>query len=166
LAAAAFAVHKHLPRLERVWIEPAIYFVTICTKDRQRILAREPIAHVLISELQSVRQRHRWVVGRYVIMPDHVHFFCALEPEAKMLSHFVGAWKTWTSRRIHEFLGPQPAAAATTALWQRGFFDHVLRSEESYDEKWNYVRDNPVRAGLVRVPEDWPYSGEVERLAL
>jgi hypothetical protein len=46
-------------------------------------------------------------------------------------------------------------------LWQRGFFDHVLRSEESYGQKWNYVRDNPVRGGLVEKTEDWPYAGEV-----
>jgi len=46
-------------------------------------------------------------------------------------------------------------------LWQRGFFDHLLRSEESYGQKWNYVRENPVRAGLAQNPEDWPYAGEI-----
>lgn len=44
--------------------------------------------------------------------------------------------------------------------WQKGFFDHVLRSEESYSEKWDYVRLNPIRAGLVVQAEDWPYWGE------
>lgn len=46
-------------------------------------------------------------------------------------------------------------------FWQRGFFDHLLRNSESYTEKWEYVRQNPVRAGLVRHPDDWPYQGEV-----
>src|SRR6478672_8443810 len=50
---------------------------------------------------------------------------------------------------------PRPATAATT-LWQREYFDHVLRSDESYAEKWDYVRENPVRAGLVRSSNDWP----------
>jgi len=45
--------------------------------------------------------------------------------------------------------------------WQPGFFDHVLRSDESYAEKWNYVRDNPVRAGLVGSAGHWPYQGEI-----
>ena len=49
-------------------------------------------------------------------------------------------------------------------LWQRSFFDHVLRSNESYSEKWNYVRDNPVRAGLVANAADWPYAGEIIRI--
>jgi hypothetical protein len=43
--------------------------------------------------------------------------------------------------------------------WQRGFFDHVLRSEESYGEKWQYVRENLVRAGLVKNWQDWPFLG-------
>ena len=48
--------------------------------------------------------------------------------------------------------------------WQNGFFDHLLRGGESYAEKWNYVRMNPVRAGLVEQPEDWPFAGEIEAL--
>jgi len=45
--------------------------------------------------------------------------------------------------------------------WQEGFFDHVLRNGESYAQKWNYVRVNPVRAGVSRTPEEWPYQGEI-----
>jgi putative transposase len=157
---------KHLRRLDRIWIESPIYFVTICTKNRQKILAEKSVAGILTEEWRLAHDRSGWVVGRYVIMPDHVHFFCRPELGAKTLSQFVGAWKTWTSRRIHELLKPQPAAAATTALWQREFFDHLLRSSESYGEKWNYVRDNPVPAGLVTSVEGWPHAGELERLEL
>jgi putative transposase len=45
--------------------------------------------------------------------------------------------------------------------WQKGFFDHVMRSGESYSEKWNYVRDNPVRAGPVAESDAWPFQGEI-----
>jgi putative transposase len=45
--------------------------------------------------------------------------------------------------------------------WQEGFFDHVLRSGESYAQKWSYVRMNPVRAGLTAAPEEWPFQGEI-----
>jgi putative transposase len=51
-------------------------------------------------------------------------------------------------------------------LWQREFFDHVPRSNESYGEKWNYVRANPVRAGLVSAAEEWKYASEIETLML
>jgi len=60
-------------------------------------------------------------------------------------------------------------AAATTLspvgksppLWQRGFFHHVIRNTESYAQKWEYVRENPVRAGLVERAEQWPFQGEI-----
>ncbi len=93
-------------------------------------------------------------------MPDHVHFFCTPELDAKPLPKFMGSWKEWTSKNIKRVLEiPGP-------LWQEQFFDHVLRSSESYAQKWGYVRENPVRAGLVTNADDWPWQGEVEALRL
>jgi hypothetical protein len=63
-------------------------------------------------------------------------------------------------------LGQPRSATAATTLWQREFFDHILRSHESYSEKWNYVFDNPVRAGLVSSADKWEYAGEIETLML
>jgi putative transposase len=98
-------------------------------------------------------------------MPDHLHFFCRPELDARKLSEFIGTWKSWTSRRIHA-LGEPRSATAATRLWQREFFDHVLRSNESYSQKWGYVFDNPVRAGLVSTAQEWKYAGEIETLRL
>ena len=60
--------------------------------------------------------------------------------------------------------GGRSKAEQLGPAWQEGFFDHLLRSGESYAEKWNYVRMNPVRAGLIEQSEDWPYAGKVEAL--
>ena len=76
-------------------------------------------------------------------MPDRVHFFAFDSQGKRTLSQFVGKWKEWTAKYCHRRLG------FTTPLWQPEFFDHVLRSSESYEEKWEYVRNNPVRAGLA-----------------
>jgi putative transposase len=43
----------------------------------------------------------------------------------------------------------------------RRIFDHVLRSNESYSQKWTYVRENPARAGLIKSAKDWAYQGEI-----
>ena len=162
-------MHKHL-RLERVSADAPIFFVTTCTNNRRAVLAGRDLAQILIEEWRTARERHGWVVGRYVIMPDHVHFFCSPELDAKTLPEFVGAWKSWTSRRISKLLRPASATPATTAaattLWQPEFFDHVLRSSESYSEKWHYVYDNPVRARLVSSADEWAYAGEIETLML
>lgn len=160
-------MHKHLRRLDRIWLDSPIYFLTICTKKRRAILAKREASEILISEWDAARKRHGWAVGRYVIMPDHVHFFCRPELGAKKLSEFIGAWKRWTSRGINALCEPRSATAATgMALWQREFFDHVLRSGESYGEKWVYVFDNPVRAGLVSTASEWKYAGQLETLIL
>jgi putative transposase len=160
-------MHKHLRRLDRLWLDSPIYFITICTKNRRAVLTQDGIAEILIGEWGVAHKYHGWAVGRYVIMPDHVHFFCRSELGAGKLSEFIGAWKRWTSRRINALGGPRSATAATaTALWQREFFDHVLRSGESYSEKWNYIFDNPVRAGLVSNAQEWRYAGEIETLML
>jgi len=158
-------MHKHLRRLDRIWTHSPIYFVTTCTRRRRPLLARDDVAKVLIDEWRAAHDRHGWAIGRYVIMPDHVHFFCRSELDAKPLSEFMAFWKSYTSRKIQALGSPRSTPAATT-LWQREFFDHVLRSTDSYSEKWNYIRDNPVRAGLVPNADEWNYSGEIEMLIL
>jgi putative transposase len=158
-------MHKHLRRLGRIWIDSPIYFITTCTNNRRQVLARDEVAKVLVDEWRVGHGQHGWAVGRYVIMPDHVHFFCRPERDGKKLSEFVGFWKSYTSRRINALGSPRSTPADTT-LWQREFFDHILRSDESYSQKWNYVRDNPVRAGLVRSADAWKYAGEIQTLTL
>jgi REP-associated tyrosine transposase len=85
-------------------------------------------------------------------MPDHVHLFVRGRDDFQ-LGPWVGMLKQALATHI--------ALAGTSPMWQGGFFDHLLRSDESYAQKWNYVRENPVRAGLVTNAEDWPYSGEI-----
>ena len=153
-------MHKHLQRLEPVWIERPIYFITTCAFRRQQILASSEIAAILIKEWQQAHSRHGWAIGRYVVMPDHVHFFCAPELDAKPLSIFIGFWKEWTSKGIKR------ALELPGSVWQEEFFDHLLRSFESYSQKWDYVQENPVRAGLVAKADNWPWQGEIELLRL
>ena len=106
------------------------------------------------------------MVGRYVIMPDHVHFFCSPQRDSRTLSQFVGAWESWTSRQIGMLREGQISGGPTrTPLWQPEFFDHLIRSNESYNQKWEYVRDNPVRAGFVSTANAWKYAGEIDRLS-
>jgi len=151
--------HKQLRRLDSVWIATPIYFVTICARDRRPIFARPDVVEIFRREWIEARQRHGWSVGRYVVMPDHAHFFCSSDQTSTSLSRFVGAFKEWTAKALI-------AKGAQSPIWQKQFFDHLLRSDDSYAAKWNYVRENPVRAGLVERPEDWPYAGEIEALEM
>jgi putative transposase len=153
-------MRKHLRRLERIWIDWPIYFITTCTFKRRPILASMKVAKILSDEWENAHHRHGWAIGRDVIMPDHVHFFCSAELDAKTLPTFMQAWKQWTSKRMTRELG------FSGSVWQEEFFDHVLRSSESYSQKWDYVKENPVRARLVARADEWPWQGEIESLML
>src|SRR5271154_2895798 len=125
-------VRKHLKRLDTISIAVPIYFITICVADRRPLLANSDSFAVLRSEWASARSRYGWAVGRFVVMPDHVHFFCVCDEteKSKSLSGFVGGFKQWTSKAILPLLGLR------APLWQREFFDHLLRNDESYAAKW------------------------------
>jgi REP element-mobilizing transposase RayT len=119
-------------------------------------LANDAVHLLLRDEWAGMLSRHGWAVGRYVVMPDHVHFIAEpLATGARTLSVAMGAWKEWTSKGIVRL------TKAAKPLWQPEFFDHLLRSNESRAEKWLYVRQNPVRAGLVTRVEDWPFAGSI-----
>jgi putative transposase len=147
----------HLRRLRQTWERQPTYFITTCVAGRRALLASDTAHEILREEWHGLRERHGWAVGRYVVMPDHVHFFAIPLPDAgKPLAVAMGRWKEWTAKRILRALGTE------APLWQPEFFDHVLRSDESRAEKWDYVRQNPVRAGLVAKAEDWPYAGAID----
>jgi putative transposase len=150
----------HLRRLDEVWVPSPIYFITTCTLGRKDRLANEDFHAISIEVWRNCESLYGWMVGRYVIMPDHVHFFAVDAREAKTLSQFLGKWKEWTAKYAARRLN------VAVPLWQPEFFDHVFRSSESYDQKWQYVRDNPIRAGLATSADDWTYHGELNDLQI
>jgi REP element-mobilizing transposase RayT len=128
--------------------QPTIVFLTVCTKDRQRWLACPDVQRTLV---EVWGEATAWLVGRFVLMPDHLHLFAGLSDEAHTLDGWVRYWKSQFSRRR----GPQ------RQRWQADHWDTRVRSEALFAEKWAYVRINPVRAGLVERPEEWPFQGEL-----
>lgn len=141
------------PRLDRVFGHNPLYFVTCCSYRRRPVLANT-VMHAGFSEFAERAYAESGVaVGRYVIMPDHLHLFVC-GPDDFILGRWVGALKRVMQKRL---AGPR----SSDPFWQRGFFDHKLRNGESYSQKWNYVEENPVRAGLTKSLGDWPFSGEI-----
>jgi len=143
----------HLPVVQR-FNRSVVVFVTVCTARRARILARDRAHQLLLAAWQEARL---WRVGRYVVMPDHIHLFCSPgEWDCLAVGQWVNYWKSIVSRRW-----PWPEEKP---IWQKSFWDRQLRTGESYAAKWHYVRHNPVRKGLLDAPEEWPYQGEIHVL--
>jgi len=142
------------PRISLIFqkYDQPLYFVTFNTAKRAAILANEGVHHAFI-EFCKKAETSGIAVGRYVIMPDHVHLFVR-GPWDFELSQWVRLLKRCLSIPI----------SSEPPHWQKGFFDHLMRNDESYSEKWNYVWQNPVRAGLVVESALWPYQGEIVHL--
>jgi putative transposase len=131
---------------------PTIVFLTVGTKNRQPWLAQKTVHDAL----QKIwRATNTWLVGNYLLMPDHVHLFCAPRDLNVTLQRWVSYWK----REFSCLHLPE------TGEWLRNnFWDTRLRRGENYTQKWNYVRENPVRAGLVKQSDDWPFQGRMSIL--
>jgi len=104
--------------------------------------------HRLLRE--AWRSADNWLVGRYVIMPDHIHLFCAPgSAEYHTVTKWVAYWKRLVSMKVPN-LKP---------LWQRGCWDTQIRNAHKYEDKWKYVMMDPVRKGMVSESEEWPFQG-------
>ena len=147
---------RHLHRLFWTWNDHPRYFITACVNERRKVLASSDVHEILREHWAKSLDLYGWAIGSYVIMPEHVHFFCTDAEGRTPLTRMVGAWKQWSAKSLCRQLGFQ------TPVWQAEFFDHLLRSDESYSEKWNYVWNNPVRAGLVDDPDEWEFYGHID----
>lgn len=142
----------HLSPLE-AHNRPIVVYVTACTAKRRKILASASAYSAIVGAWSGASA---WLVGRYVIMPDHIHFFCAPNDfDSPSLERWMRFWKSEATRNTGKPSG---------TVWQRHHWDRQLRSGESYTDKWEYVRSNPVRHGLIANADDWPYQGELNVL--
>ncbi len=132
-------------RLDRVFDSSPAYFLTLCTDGRARVLDDPETDENVRRFVSESVGRYGVHVDCYVLMPDHVHLIVTIAAASETtIGEWVKAFKAMAGRRRFK--------------WQSGFFDHLLRSDESRPGKWEYIRMNPVRAGLVETPDDWPYA--------
>ena len=122
-----------------------IYFVTICVTNRQVVLANETAFNAFKA---AIGKLENWRILAAMLMPDHLHVIVApIESRNAKLGNFSAALKRWMRQELN-----------ASWNWQPGCFDRLLRSDESLHDKWLYVQENPVRAGLVEHWKDWPYQ--------
>jgi len=111
------------------------------------------VADLMLAELRSIDQANDWRVPVAVIMPNHIHFL--LEPKAAdhaaSLRETVRHLKGRAARRANQLL------ERAGAFWQRDWFDRWMRDETETAKVVDYIRLNPVKAGLVARPEDWAW---------
>ena len=130
------------------WVrEGEVFFVTECCARRSvNQLAHPKAFAVMTGALEHNIHSSRLWAELLLVMPDHLHALMSFPPGEQM-EKVVRNWKRFVAKQAG-------------MIWQPGFFDHRLRSNESYEEKAHYIRMNPVRAGLATAPNDWRYVWE------
>jgi REP element-mobilizing transposase RayT len=127
------------------------YFLTICTDRRRRLFENNGAASWLVSQIVKLFESERFAVIAFCVMPDHVHMLLeGLRADADLRSA-VHVWKLRTGFAWKQREGQR--------LWQSGFYDYVLRDEDSVASIVKYIIGNPVRARLVGDASQYPYSG-------
>ena len=133
------------------YIGRVAYSLTICTYQRHPAFSDHDFAREAVSRLLRTAQKFGVALIAYSLMPDHVHLIVLGERDDSPLESFVRSWNTQTG-----FLWRRRTGGT---LWQSGYFERIVRSDVSLILEARYVFMNPVRAGLVEKPEDYPFSG-------
>ena len=134
----------------------SVYFLTICTANKQRLFFDDRIANIIVDQLKFRRRANEIRLFCYCIMPDHLHLLLSLgESYGKTLPNWISAFKRNSARSINEIV-------SIKELWQRNFYDHVIRKDESLLKIGEYILNNPVRKGIVMEWKEYPYSRIVD----
>jgi putative transposase len=127
------------------------YFVTVCTENRVKFFSDTPAGRWLLEKLIAAAAGSDFALHAYCVMPDHVHFVCEGLADACNLIKLVEGFKQQTAYAFSK--------KHRIRLWQRRYYDHVLRPNDSIEDVACYIWWNPVRKGLCAVPHQYPLSG-------
>ena len=144
------AHHPH--RLERSEYQGLrAYFITACAYGRLKVFEDAATAQLVIDQLFRTATKHGFVITAYCVMKDHVHVLLTAKREDCDLLKWINLWGQLTGYEFKQRTGQH--------LWQEGYWDHTLRSDESIVLTAAYIVANPVRAGFVTHAQEYPYSG-------
>jgi putative transposase len=138
-----------LPGVSYVGIQR--YFLTLCTCNRKKWFQDAAVVDQVRSQLTRIASDLQFAVPAHCLMPDHAHLLVEGTTPTSDLQQFVVSFKQKT--------GFEFAANRNTRLWQDGYYDRILRSDEATLTVVRYILENPVRAGLVARFSDYSFSG-------
>jgi putative transposase len=143
---------KRIRLAPEVYCGPGVFSVTVSAANRSPLLAQPNAVNLCLSALAEAASRHHMEVLAYCFMPDHLHLLVEAQDGGNLI-RFMKAFKQLSAYRYRR--------STMQPLWQKGYYDHVLRKEEDVNQVAEYILNNPVRAGLVNSLDRYPFSGGV-----
>jgi putative transposase len=143
-----------MPNYRRYYIPNGIVFITAVTKNRNHYLKNDEDITMLFETLSQVQQIHPFHILAYVILPDHFHWLMTVGNTVGDFSTILKSIKwnyTFQYKKVHHIL-------TAFNLWQRGFWDHIIRNEQDLKNHIDYIHWNPIKHNYVNSPFKWKYS--------
>jgi len=141
-----------------------VFFFTVVTHERRPILQGRDVLGCLREAIEWTRRRRPFAIDAIIVLPDHLHCIWSMPPQS---ADFTTRWRTIKGRFTRGFLRIRPPLPVTSesrfkrgeqSVWQRRFWEHLIRDERDYANHMDYIHFNPVKHGYVRCPHQWPYS--------
>ena len=147
-----------MPNYRRGLVPGGCWFFTVNLLDRRTSLLTNEIV-ALRAATQWTRQRYPFQIDAFVVLPDHLHAIWTLPPDDTDFSLRWRLIKSLFAKSIPkgEWLSPVRRARGERGIWQRRFWEHLIRDDEDYSRHAEYCYINPVKHGLVRCVQDWPF---------
>jgi len=137
----------------RYYFPGQIVFLTQVVKDRYAVFQKPEMVSLLRDTLHIVKEKHSFKMLAYVFLPDHFHLL--IQPVGEynfsQIMHAFKARFTRTYKRNQNISGQMN-------LWQKRFWDHIIRDEKDLEDHIHYIHYNPVKHGYVKEPLDWQFS--------
>jgi putative transposase len=148
-----------MPNYRRTFVPGGSWFFTVNLLDRNQTLLVDQI-ETLRGAVAATRQSRAFNIDEFVVLPDHLHAVWSLPPGD---SDFSTRWRLIKNRFARALPKQEPLSAVRVArnergIWQRRFWEHLIRDEADYARHVEYCYINPLKHGLVTRVQDWPYS--------
>ena len=153
-----------MPDYRRAYRPGGTFFFTLVTEGRAPIFSSETARHLLRRAIEECRSTRPFDPVALVLLPDHAHAMWTLPPND---SNYSIRWAAIKARFTHDWLEAGGSEQRRTGsrvhdrrrgVWQRRFWEHVIRDEDDYAHHLNYLHFNPVKHGLSQCPHAWPFS--------
>lgn len=143
----------------RTYVEGGCYFFTLALADRNSDLLVRNI-DLLRKAVKTVKTNHPFTIDAIVILPDHLHCILTLPEDDCNYSIRWMLIKRYFSLELtkNEYISPVRLKKRERGIWQRRFWEHVIRDEQDYLNHIEYIHTNPIKHGYVEHALDWPYS--------
>jgi putative transposase len=153
-----------MPEYRRIKVKGGTYFFTVVTYGRRPFLTSDHVRTALRQGIQEVRQSLSFCVDAWVLLPDHLHTIWTLPENDDNFSSRWAVIKRVVSRQCGYLAGndgsikESPAKRGESGIWQRRFWDHLIRDDLDFQRHLDYLHWNPVQHSYVKRVIDWPYS--------